>query len=153
MFFLGLEPLLCYSRFESRLLVNPFLKSFPVNAVTVVAAGAGISCSSLVQATSQRRWLWVAFQPARNEITFVVSLEWSERASLPLLLSEHCIPPVAVLRGSPALRYVTKAVCSVNCLWVQKSSDPKLCLSACQLSPSAQASGDPVHISDREVGA
>lgn len=94
----------------------------------------------------------MAFQPARSEVTFVVSLEWSGRASLPFLLPEHCIPPVAVLHGSPAVCYVTEAVCSMNCLWEQKSSDPKLCLSACQLSPSPQALGDPVNISDLEVG-
>lgn len=45
---LWLGSSLCCSRFESRLLVNPFLKSFPVSAVTVVAAGAGSSYSYLV---------------------------------------------------------------------------------------------------------
>lgn len=94
----------------------------------------------------------MAFQPARNEIPAVVFLEWSGIASLAFLLSEHCIPPVAVLRGSPALCYVTKAVCSMDCLWEQKPSDPELCLSACQLSPSPQASGDPANISDLGAG-
>lgn len=107
---------------------------------------------SLVQATSQRRWLWVAFQLARSEITFVFFLEWSGRASLPFLFSEHRIPPLAMLHGSPELRYVMKAVCSMNCLWERKSSNPKSCLSACQLSPSLQALGDPINISDLEVG-
>lgn len=83
---------------------------------------------------------------------FVVFLGWSGRASLPFLFSEHCIPPVAVLCGSPALCYVTKAVCSMNCLWEQKSPDPKLCFSACQLSPSPQALGDPINISELEAG-
>lgn len=107
---------------------------------------------SLVQATSQRRWLWLAFQLARSEITFVFFLEWSGRASLPFLFSEHRIPPLAMLHGSPELRYVMKAVCSMNCLWERKSSNPKSCLSACQLSPSLQALGDPINISDLEVG-
>lgn len=105
---------------------------------------------SLVQATSQRRWLWVAFQPASNELTFAVFLEWSggvvcHSSSL------STVPPVAVLL-SLHTGLCNTAVCSTNCLWEQKSSDPSLCLSACQLCPSLQALGGPVSISDLEAG-
>lgn len=94
----------------------------------------------------------MAFQLARSEITFVFFLEWSGRASLPFLFREHCIPPLAMLHGSPELCYVTKAVCSMSCLWERKSSNPKSCLSACQLSPSPQALGDTINISGLDVG-
>lgn len=94
----------------------------------------------------------MAFQLARSEITFVFFLEWSGRASLPFLFREHCIPPLAMLHGSLELCYVTKAVCSMSCLWEHKSSNPKSCLSACQLSPSPQALGDTINISGLDVG-
>lgn len=89
-------------------------------------------------------------QPASNEITFAVSLEWSGG-----VLCHSCSLSTASLQWQCCCVSSTglcNTAVSMNCLWEQKSSDPNLCLSACQLSPSLQALGGPVNISDLEAG-